>query len=817
MYCDTRFFWEKHRTTFLFGALGTVMMAALQVTGAPSPIVVREQLNQTYGPELISVPFSAKDKECVAEGVTLVGPNGPIAAQLADIEFWPGSGAFVKSARVYFVVDELKPLSSATYTPSAGASKAPVVASDIQVKTGKQTVEITTSRTGVRLALGRENFKEPVDASKAPGPLQAMRLSGSGDAWTGGSSLTGDVKVTQWSARLTDAGPVFARVETVYDFAPSGRLMMAATVVAGDNGVRWEASGSDVPGAGFVLRLPPVPGVKEADLPKGYGQWAKDRKAAIVPGGAPFGSLAPNTSIVNLSSNFPPIVRLAAAAGGPELTLASREPRDWVVPVPRTYGGMKFWYLDGIQGMWSGWRRASLPVSVAADGAILLAGAVTPGHRQWTVSAGPARVGDTLERVKEMVLDWPADASKPHPRLFVDLAEMKEVRARAATDPELAKTLAGEEASNIVPLLMQTADQRIRTGARGRTADAAQQAVKGLREGLGRMGNGDVMRRAIPTVGLYDTLIDSDMISASDKALFRAQMAYLGYLMADPECWSMERGYCSGNPNMSCSYTLSLGVIACALSDHPAAQGWADRATQWMEQWLTDEVGPNGEWISEGSHYGHVTLADMIAYVVAARRAGFHDFSNDPRFKKLVLYFTKFNTARDVRRNNLRATAVYGRSIGGERLSDFGVAAAFFKQADPELSRTLQWMWSENGYPVSMEDHRLCRLDAYYTDRRLPAAAPVWGSELFPELGAILRSGFNTPNESFILVLSSIQTARNLDCKTPQVGAITEWFGRGKPLGGCFNKHGYEDQHELLRNGVRLARNWGTPEDKQMP
>ena len=56
------------------------------------------------------------------------------------------------------------------------------------------------------------------------------------------------------------------------------------------------------------------------------------------------------------------------------------------------------------------------------------------------------------------------------------------------------------------------------------------------------------------------------------------------------------------------------GVLACALSDHPAARGWADRATQWMEQWLTDEVGSNGEWIPEGSHYGHVTLAIMLAY-----------------------------------------------------------------------------------------------------------------------------------------------------------------------------------------------------------
>ena len=332
------------------------------------------------------------------------------------------------------------------------------------------------------------------------------------------------------------------------------------------------------------------------------------------------------------------------------------------------------------------------------------------------------------------------------------------------------------------------------------------------------MGNTDVLRGANSAVALYDMLIDSDLISASDRTLFRAQLAYLGYLMDDPKCWSMERGYCSGNPNMSCSYTLSLGVLACALSDHPAAQGWADRATQWMDQWLADEVGPNGEWISEGSHYGHVSLVSMMAYAIAARRAGFHDFSNDPRFKRLLLYFAKFSSARDAWRDNRRGVSrAYGRGVSSNPLGWRGMAAAFFRKSDPELSRTLQWMWSENGYPISMDENRCGALEPYYEDRRLPAAAPAWGSELFPELGAILRAGFNTPSESFIMVLSSVQSRRNLDCARGEVGGIAQWCGRGKPLAACFFLRGYEDRNELLCNGVRLARNWGAPEDKKAP
>ena len=52
------------------------------------------------------------------------------------------------------------------------------------------------------------------------------------------------------------------------------------------------------------------------------------------------------------------------------------------------------------------------------------------------------------------------------------------------------------------------------------------------------------------------------------------------------------------------------------------AAAWADRATRWEDKWLADEVGPNGEWLPEGSHYGMVSLEPMVAYAVAAQRAG---------------------------------------------------------------------------------------------------------------------------------------------------------------------------------------------------
>lgn len=777
-----------------------------EVRGAAT-LTVREQINAEYGRELVSFRFEAKKKACVPQSVELAGPGGPVAAQLSDIEYWSEKQEFVKSARLWFVVNELKPLTTAVYTLSYGTAKAAGVPGDLQVTSGKDGVELGTSLVGVRLLLGGDKYPEPAAAKDVPGPLRAMRL-GKGN-WAGGSSLTGDAKVREWSSRITDSGPVFARVAITYTFADDNTLELAATLIAGDSAVRWDmAVRDDRPELAVEFRLPPVPGVKQALMPKGYGQWAKsDRVQPIAPSAEPFSFLSPNTSLTNIFPDCPNAICLAGE-GGVELQLRSRDPGAWADPVaPFTYGGYEAWHLDMIQKSWEVWKRKRIAVSYTADGTTTLRASLTKGRRKWSVSAGKPLVGDQLDRVKDLILDWPV-AGAPHPRLFLDRHDLQDAWNRATGDPQLAKQLAA--GSPAIALLLAPADKRTK---------AEQDRVVGmLRSQLDKLGNFDVMRHSIATAALYDTLIDSDLISPQEKTLFRAQMAYLAYVLADPMCWSIERGYHSGNPNMSCSYVLSLGVAACVLSDHPMARTWADYATTWMDRWLTEEVGSNGEWLPEGSHYGYVSLAPMLSYAIAAQRAGYRDFSDDPRLKKLVLYFAKYQTPRDVQRRNARVTPAFGRGTSGDTLGVFGLAARLFAKSDPELSRQMQWLWAENGYPLEVGDGRLGGYEPYYMDRRLPAEQPKWGSELFPNLGALLRAAFATPYESYVNFIACAQSLHNLDIWTPGIGGIAQWFGRGMPLSTCFTfGTGYAERHELLRDGVLLARNWGAADDPKGP
>ncbi len=524
------------------------------------------------------------------------------------------------------------------------------------------------------------------------------------------------------------------------------------------------------------------------------------------------GSLTPDSSLVNIWTEHPTLVILTAEDGS-ELRLASMNPGAWVESFPMSYAGFKIWRLDMIEKMWDNWKHQCMPVSYSApDGAVTLSASVTQSGREWLVSAGKPAVGHELNRIKDMALTWIEDKARPHPRLFAGMDEISEAWSRSEKNEELRKLLTGGSYWKVLGITtaMMTPESE-------RKPEALAYQIETLHNELGRMGRLDLMRSAIRIVTLYDLLMADDFLTQEGKSLFRAQMAYLAYLMADPQCWSMERGLISGNPNMSCSYTLSLGIIACAISDHPEARGWADYAASWMDKWLTDEVGVNGEWMPEGSHYSHVSVEPMITFAIAAKRAGFRDFSNDPRFKKLMLYFAKFNTPRDVQRGGLRSMAAYGRGHGGCS-PIYGCAVPLFKESDPTLSATMQWMWKEVGMPVFMPDGRLGGMEPYYQDRRLPASAPKWDSELFPGIGAVLRNGFNTEHESFLLALMSAHSLRNLDIWAPEVGGIAQWFGLGKPLSTMFWFYiGYNERHELLRNGVLLARNWGAPGDPKLP
>ncbi|WP_309400615.1 hypothetical protein [Cerasicoccus maritimus] len=729
---------------------------------------IEELLGRAYGPELVSftVPVDTPEKFQVH------GAFGAIAHQQ-------------QGNSIYFISEPLARYETQTYALKSSQDD---TSTDLSIKVNGESAVISTALISAKFPIG-SGGKTP------PPPLLGLRL-GNG-AWSSSSKWENAKAISSWSSKIQSSGPVFAKVRIAYQFDDGSFVSFTATLIAGDSAIYWRmASSGDSPNTVATFQLPTMPNVQNVGLPKGYGQWArKDRQLPVSALQNNLTKLSPKTSVLALFPNAP--WRLDFANERDELALFSRMPGDWVTPIAeQTYYGETHWSLPMIEKMWAGWRACGMPVNYSANGDIELLAHCTRGVREWVISSGEPKIGRQLEHVLALTLEWKETAQ--HPLLFVDPAEIAEKRlAVKPRHPDWA----------VAALSLPT----------DATKAKAKSVIDKLRKQLELLGEFDVMRKAIATAGLYDALVDSSWLDETERRRIRAQMAYLAYILADPMCWSSERGYGSGNPNMHCSYILTLGVAACVLRDHPMSEQWANYAANWLDQWLSTEVGPSGEWIPEGSHYGNVSLEVIVSFAIASQRAGYRDFTNDPRLKQLITFFAQQYTPQDPARDNLRVTANYGRGVSSEKLATMGIAARMFAQSDPALSANLQWVWAETGYSTDLGDYRLGGFRYYYLDKELPSQAPEWCSKQFPQLGAIFRAGFNTPQESFVNFLAGVGSEHNLDVWTPSVTDIAQWYARGKPLSTCFTiLTGTRERHELLSEGVQLARNY-SGSNKSLP
>jgi hypothetical protein len=321
----------------------------------------------------------------------------------------------------------------------------------------------------------------------------------------------------------------------------------------------------------------------------------------------------------------------------------------------------------------------------------------------------------------------------------------------------------------------------------------------------------------------YDALIDSPVVPDDERSLLRAQMANLAYGMADPATWSAERGYCSGNSNMTVNFVLGLGLIACTIPEHPMAKVWYKNADLMMEQFLSTMVGPNGEWPEAMGHHGLMSVSAVETFAIASTNAGFHDYVNDPRMKRLMLYQAKLHTPRDPRArgpvyvdDKLQSNRRYMPAMGRDSFSAdqnwalSGIMARATRKSDPAYSSALQWLWLECGPRAWQSGFKMGGFEYVYCDRNLPAKTPTWTSDLFPRAGVVLRSGLDTADENQVMIYSGDHSHAFYPCHAGSFPAI---FAFGKPVAGCF-AGGYEYQERFLTCHVDLAGPIGTPAER---
>jgi hypothetical protein len=824
-------------------------------------IVLRDYLQEQWRSELLHYPFSAEQGACDARSVTLAGPRGPVPVQLTAITYWPNTRQ-VKSAQLAFIAD-LDPLAANTYAVRYGATPVTPVATDLTVAAEENRVEITTRQFGARLLLGERTYPEPVSAADVPGPVIGMRLADG--AWFGGSALYGPAKIAAYSATLTDNGPVFARVLVRYTYANGNTMALSLRIAAGDNTMRMETSvAKDQPKDGFTLALsrglPPLIFQVQDEMRRDRDQFLDPKSSSpLAWAEIPLTDyVAPKPQPANLVTKLSPWedwfgtftqtrIRFKLQNTTRELQIRSLDPGAWVEP--RAVEAIFDPALDPdpAKGMWVSWGNKCLPVLREANGEIVLQVNAAQGVRKWTVSdclsmpgvaasfyyygykpesAFPPETRPTinyrLDEVKDYVLTWP-DKPAQHPRLYITRPELEARWQRQDADPaQLAELLKyGALASDNQIFYTPNWSTDCALGAyllSGGSPEVAEKTriLARLRQALNYDLWGMQFGAAgAPTPILYDAIIDSPLVSAEERPVLRARMAYYAYRLADPAVWSAERGYCSGNQNMTVTWEISRGLTACAIPEHPMAREWYGKAERLTEQFLGNMVGEAGEWPEAMSHHGLTSVNMLLAFAIASSNSGLHDYVNDPRVKRMVLAWAKMLLPRDPRPRginnatpNRRIYPAMGRDSIGVAGATTGAMARVMRAIDPAYSADLQWAWLEEGASGNMG--HMGGFAYIACDKRLPAKTPVWTSEVLPRTGAVLRHGLGTADEHQVMLYSGDHFAAFY---TGHTGSFPSIFAYGVPVAGTF-PGGYEYQENFLVNTVDIARPLGSIEDR---
>jgi hypothetical protein len=816
-----------------WGCLVVLVPCVVSASTVVQSFTVEDPLARKLGRQLVSENFQAPEGSCTAASLRLVGPSGEVPCQLTDIEKWP-DGESIKTARLWFLVDLSKRPSQAMRVAADGAPRKEASTAGLLVAESPGVVEIQTPRLGARFHVGTDRFSPPIAAELAPAPLAAIRDQDG--AWFGGSQLYGTKRIVSCRSVIQARGPVFAQVHHTYDYEDGTALELTARIVADGATIAWsmnvtplnheeavrhvvESWPPEDPFAprdpvwrnGWRLVLgaagdPPLTLATSTEFGTNRwgarewedGKWVEDAKDVVISEQQPglLMNLVPWSDWWDDQTQTEIVISQQAARQ--PWFIRSTDAGDWVEPAA--------------PGTWAPWgnrrmRQKWAPLVHDKDGAVYLQFSLASGQRRFMQGLLGPNVGLEVDEARRLVLAWPGDR-RSHPRLYMSGQDLDRIW-RGRTDEKAISSLvsaAGRPLNRLTEADCAAAGAWLLSGDR-RVAESVR-LVERLKSYLAMLGDFDRKRHTQLLCGLYDAAMAGKLLSEEERRLCRAQMAFLAYRTADPANWSMERGYCSGNLNMSVSHACNQGLLACLLADHPKAEEWSHEPLAMVDRMLATRVGPAGEWPESVANYASVSISAMLPLAVAARRVGWHDFISDERMKRLMLFLAKQYSPPDPRPAEWGVTGVSGFppvGRGGARGRDglSGLMARATAEADPDYSAVQQWVWRRCGMPRRIPDARLGGWEHVYLDTQLPASPPAWSLDVFPGVGGIMRHGVGTPAEWYVYLMTERR-----DALPSESGGLPLVFAKGAPIIARFSG-GYAEREELFINRVLPARERG--------
>jgi len=715
-------------------------------------IAFREPVGYTWTDELVHRDVRVAEANIAARTFALADSDGnPVPVQVEVLDGQPDA---VRRVRLWMTISlpaNRQETYRVTYRDDGRPAKQP--SGGLTVRRDGDRLILSTGVAEVAIPAPEKPFPQALDVAKAPAPILGIRPHGA-RSWFGRWQFHGAGprvragRVKAIKTTVEAAGPVRGEIRLKYVLDERGHGYEAAIrAVRGEpwiaidekyrlgEGTRMACVLSDRLKPSEMLRLPWF--VRTDGSVRPAQEVQRDRLAARPGAGGRRVTLRPRRSQVPDTAQA--WLAVGSGDGRPAVGAVMVCPGEWSQPYEQFPTVRP---LEGGNGM-----AMAFP----------LAG----GRRRWALLTGPVKRFDSkgklqalirkhadipLDRVlNEWVLTWKRDPAKPAPHILTTAERLRRIREDVAggKDTTAARLVMGVVRGTIPgwPHLAQ-----FLAGRRERLPGAEPGAAMYL---------GRSYQDAFLAPGAYPRRLAASMVradlSAAGGPAGDARTALLGYVFADRNYWPGFSGGWEAGGAAQHREMYGLGLCAAAmLPDHPHAGRWMDAALRDLRADLrrtmatADGVGRT----SPGEQAA--ALAAMLRLARAAQHSGLADPFEWPEWRASVEFLRHLHTPPDPRlgRRSLAPmgqTAPWQADVGRV----FGMAAAGIRRHDAKTADVWQALYrhyyGDGGSGDLATDVLLA--DPYAPAARLDAAD--WNSRAFDGFGAVLRSRFGTPHETF--------------------------------------------------------------------
>jgi hypothetical protein len=829
---------------FLPGILVAMVVPAVATRGAElATIRLEEHLGAHFVPQVLHwVVELPRGKLKDAARCGLKDDRGaPVLAQVKAMDTWDdGSLRHIKVS----LISGLEPYEVKRFVVDDSGQKG---SDDGTFKIAREGNSVVLSSSLAAVRIPAASFADAeMPAQKAPPPISQIRGK---TRWYGRGSMDSIQMIRQRQMSIADDGPIYKKASVEYTYDGGEKYVAEITLQRGEELVRvvedfsltfTEPSRSEF-AFDLAAGLAPDRSVCKPMHKPGPPAWP----LGSIWDGPYRGDMFPisyeRDDTYGAFSAFPTggqwmhfACYNSRATGGDLVGIINTAPERWdhIAYVSRPDS----WKLVQNPHMFFTLKMVkNLPVTIgAADKSLTVHFPLTTGHREWaffvgdgfsltdevtedkgtkavnkTYNSGPRThfviktrdyFWNSLDRIKEYVLAWPADPQLTYPRLYGTLEQWAQRRAKY-------NQWSGQKP---IPALDDPGNQeKMKTVLLKLAEDTTQRF-------LTNPGPPHHIATSVYAVAnLADLVLGRKILSDQEETRLKAQLAYFAYVMNWRAYWAPELGY-AANPNMTSFCYDAVGLTGLVLADHPLSEVWIRSCTDEIDRELDHWVSKDGAWI-ESLHYVLAAWQEHTMLLAALKNLGIKDYYRDPRVRRFIDYYLAMQTPPDPEYNFQRSIACIGNSYSFEACKEFGCWAKGMADVDPQYAGNLMWMWKQAGYgtPEEMKGKDFRGYGASYNmwfgehlglppyhqlalcDPSLQPVAPKpTPGRRFQGFGAVLNAHYAGPKETRLYFREGPYYSH----WDSDQGSFVLW-GKGAPL--CLD-HGYGEFHPWLHNRIAV-------------